>query len=230
MSVRISEATLKFFQDLGRNNTATWFQSHRDAYASVVKAPMRELVREVNSTLAAKAPEYAGDADHPISRPNRDVRFSTDKSPYHTHIAAVFPCRGLPKEEVAGFFLRLDADGVQLLGGAYLPDAQRLKAIRTAIAEDLTSFRRLIDAPHVHRLMGPLQGECLRRVPAGFAPLDPAADLLRHKQFYFSERLSRSATTGAGLTKAIEERLDILIPFVRWLDNAMESQKGRREC
>lgn len=228
MAVRISQNTLDFFADLRDNNTREWFHAHRTEYARLVKEPMRELVGAVNHVLRAVAPEYAGGDDHAMSRPNRDVRFSADKSPYRTDISAVFPCRGRPKEEAAGFFIRLDGSGVEVLGGAYMPAAAPLAAIRRAIAHDGGSLEALVTAPSLVALMGALQGECLQRVPSGFDSHHPAAALLRHKQFYFAQRLPRRVALGSGLESAIAERLRALTPFVRWMDRAMHPSVGRR--
>lgn len=227
MMTRVTTSTLNFFRDLEANNSSAWFHEHRDRYASLVKAPMRDLIRHVNITLQAEAPEYAGTDDHPMSRPNRDVRFSADKSPYRTDVSAVFPCHGRPKEESAGFFIRLDADGLQVLGGAYMPGSPQLKAIRSAIATDPRTIERLVASDRLRRLMGTLQGESLQRVPTGFDPQHPAADLLRRKQFYFTDRLSRRATTAPDVYDAIAERLHVLVPFVRWLDAALASTRTK---
>jgi uncharacterized protein (TIGR02453 family) len=221
MTLRITTATFNFLRDLGVNNSTAWFQAHREAYTSSVKAPMRDLIRRVNDTLRVEAPEYASTDEHPMSRPNRDIRFSADKSPYRTDISAIFPCRGRPKEESAGFFIRLDADGLQVLGGAYMPGSLQLKAIRSAIAADARTIERIVAAPALRQLMGTLQGESLQRVPAGFDSQHPAAALLRRKQFYFTDRLSRRAATASDLDEALSERLRVLIPFVRWLDSAL---------
>jgi uncharacterized protein (DUF2461 family) len=65
-----------FFVGLKLNNTKAYFDSHRKQYEEEVKAPMVAL-------LADLEPEFG--AAH-LSRPNRDIRFAADKSPYKTNI------------------------------------------------------------------------------------------------------------------------------------------------
>ena len=50
------------------------------------------------------APLHVGDPSKAIFRIYRDTRFSKDKTPYKTHIAAVFPRRGAGKDAASGYY------------------------------------------------------------------------------------------------------------------------------
>ena len=54
---------------------------------------MLELVGAINTELAKFAPEYVTEPKSAIFRIYRDTRFSADKTPYKTHIAASFSRR-----------------------------------------------------------------------------------------------------------------------------------------
>jgi uncharacterized protein (DUF2461 family) len=69
---------LEFYEDLEADNSKTYWTAHKDVYETVVLSPMKAILAEL-------APEFG---DGKVFRPNRDVRFSTDKSPYKTHIGA----------------------------------------------------------------------------------------------------------------------------------------------
>src|ERR1022692_4199783 len=77
-----------FYRGLARHNTREWFQPRKTVYDEKVKAPMVELVTELNRALMAFAPDYVTDAHKAIYRIYRDTRFSPDKTPYKTQIAA----------------------------------------------------------------------------------------------------------------------------------------------
>src|SRR5207244_3382352 len=98
-----SEA-LTFLRGLARNNRRDWFQPRKEIFETKVKAPMIELVEAVNAELLKFAPDYINDPKKAIYRIYRDTRFSPDKTPYKTHIAAVFPRRGLDRQAGAGFY------------------------------------------------------------------------------------------------------------------------------
>jgi uncharacterized protein (DUF2461 family) len=65
-----------FFLGLQVNNSKPYFESHRKQYEHDVKAPMVALLADLEAEFGAAR----------ISRPNRDIRFSADKSPYKTNI------------------------------------------------------------------------------------------------------------------------------------------------
>ena len=83
-------ASLRFLRGLARNNRRDWFEAHRRDYETSVLFPMRDFVEEMDVQLARLAPEMVGDPKRSLFRIYRDVRFSTDKSPYKTHAACWF--------------------------------------------------------------------------------------------------------------------------------------------
>jgi uncharacterized protein (TIGR02453 family) len=172
---------ITFYRGLARHNTREWFQPRKQIYEEKVKAPMAELVTELDRAMMQFAPDYVTDADKAIFRIYRDTRFSHDKTPYKTQIAASFGRRGLGKLGAAGYYFAVSLRGVDVGGGIYMPAPEVLLAVRTHIAQRHAEFRRMVAAPAVKRLFGAMQGEQLARVPKGFCAEDPAADLLRFK-------------------------------------------------
>ena len=73
-----SKRSLTFFRQLARNNEKAWFEAHRADYENEVRAPMRELIEELDVRFAKFAPEIAGDPKRSMFRINRDIRFSKD--------------------------------------------------------------------------------------------------------------------------------------------------------
>ena len=100
-----------FFLGLKANNSKAYFDAHRKQYEVEIKAPMAALLAELE-------PDY-GPAR--LARPNRDIRFATDKSPYKTNIYA--DARG-------GGYVALDAEGLVAAGGRYMLDAPQLARYR----------------------------------------------------------------------------------------------------
>jgi uncharacterized protein (TIGR02453 family) len=97
---------MTFYRGLARNNTREWFQPRKPVYDEQVKAPMVELVTALNQAMMKFAPDYVTDPAKAIYRIYRDTRFSPDKTPYKTQIAASFARRGMEKHGAAGFISR----------------------------------------------------------------------------------------------------------------------------
>src|SRR5215468_7665110 len=107
MFVGFPPEALKFFRALARNNRREWFQPRKETFETKVKAPMTELVEAINAELLEFAPAHINDPKKAVYRIYRDTRFSADKTPYKTHLAAIFMCHGMAKHSTAGFYLQI---------------------------------------------------------------------------------------------------------------------------
>ena len=88
-----TKKTLSFLRALKRNNRREWFVPRKEEYEQHVRTPMIELIERLAADMRAFAPELAADPKVSLFRIYRDTRFSSDKTPYKTHVAASFPWR-----------------------------------------------------------------------------------------------------------------------------------------
>src|SRR5436189_3828970 len=146
------EAGMQFFRGLKRNNRREWFQARKHVYDEQLKAPMVELVTALTGEMMRFAPDYVADPAKAIYRIYRDTRFSKDKTPYKTHIAAVFPRRGAGKNSASGYYFHISPDDIHVGGGVYQPATEELAAIRAHLAEHHEEFRGIVAARGVKRL------------------------------------------------------------------------------
>ena len=159
-----------FFLGLRANNNKAWFDAHRKAYETEVRAPMVAL-------LADLEPEFG--PVHRLSRPNRDIRFSADKSPYKLNVYA---------DLERGGYVALDAESLVAAGGRYMVDDVQLKRLREAVAAERSGSElvRIVDA--LRRKGYDVDGKELKRVPAPWPQDHPRADLLKHKRLIYWRR------------------------------------------
>jgi uncharacterized protein (TIGR02453 family) len=212
---------LTFFRQLARNNKREWFQAHRAQYDEHVHGPALALCALVIDDLRAFAADHAGEPKRSLFRIYRDTRFSKDKTPYKTHVAAVFPRAGMGKTTCAGFYFAVSHESVEIAAGMYMPGPEELAAVRAAIASDNgKAMRKLLAARGLRKQAGELLGDKLARVPKGFEPDHPAAELLRMKQWYFDVTLPASAACEPSIRKQITTRFRAMAPVVHYLNNA----------
>src|SRR3989441_5175776 len=159
---RFTPAALKFLRALKRNNRREWFNAHRDDYEAHVRKPMTDIVERLAIDLRGFAPEIVASPKLSMYRIHRDTRFSENKAPYKTHVAAVFPTRGLPKHEGAGLYFHVSPDEVWVGGGMYAPQTPQLLAVREHIAANLRRLRALVESPTFRRTVGELDRERLQ--------------------------------------------------------------------
>ena len=221
---------LTFFRQLAKNNDREWFNAHKQIFEQQVRQPMLELVGLLCDDLRRFAVEYVPPKpDKAIFRIYRDTRFAKDKTPYKTHIAAMFQHQRIPKYRGAGFYFELSHTALGIAGGMYMPGPEELQAVRQQLATSWKKFGRLCEAPALVKLYGPLQGESLARVPKGFDAQSPAAEWLRRKQFYFYLELDPKVATGPRAHKEIWERFKPLLPMMQYLNEAVIQSLGDEE-
>jgi len=218
-----SAEALQFFRGLARNNNRKWFLPRKRLFEERVKEPMCQLVDALNVALRNFAPEYETDPDKAVFRIYRDIRFSMDKKPYKEQIAATFGRRGTPHHQ-GGYYFAISHKSVAVGGGVYMPEPERLLAIRQRIAERHEEFRGILTTRSVRKLLGGLEGEQLSRVPRGFPADHPAADLLRYKYYILYKELPASLATSPALYKQIAERFRVMVPFLRFLTESFAAQ------
>jgi len=159
-----------FFLGLRANNNKAYFEAHRRQYEDEVKAPMLALLADLEAEFGPP---------HRVSRPNRDIRFSADKSPYKLNIYA---------DVERGGYVALDADGLVAAGGRYMVDDVQLKRLREAIAADRSGKMLESIVAGLRKKSYEVEGQELKRVPLPYPQDHPRADLLRHKRLIYWKR------------------------------------------
>jgi uncharacterized protein (TIGR02453 family) len=212
--------TVAFLRKLKRNNDRAWFHAHRDEYEQHVRAPMIAIVEQLAQDLRAFAPELVADPKVSLFRPWRDTRFSENKAPLKTNIAAVFPNRTLGRMQGAGMYFEVATTWVWIGGGIYAPDSSQLHAIREHIAANQRRFETLLKAPAFKKLGG-LKGDTLTRVPRGWAKDHPAADYLVHKQFLGFREEPAAFAARPDFYRQLLTTMKALAPLVAFLNEPL---------
>jgi len=159
-----------FFLGLRANNNKAWFDAHRRQYEDDVKAPMLALLADLEAEFGPP---------RRVSRPNRDIRFSADKSPYKLNIYA--DCEG-------GGYVALDAEGLVAAGGRYMVDDAQLKRFREAVAAEQSGGALTGIVAGLRKKGYDVEGQELKRVPPPYPQDHPRAELLRHKRLIYWKR------------------------------------------
>ena len=218
-----------FFRSLKRNNRREWFQPRKHVFEQHVKEPMIELVTALNRDFAKFAPEFVSDPKKAIFRIYRDTRFSSDKTPYKTHIAASFARRGGERLAAGGFYFSVSHDQIEVAGGIYHPEPETMLVVRNHIAEHHQDLRRLLADRKVRRLLGDLQGDALTRAPKGFDPAHPAINLIKMKDWILDTTLDPSLGTSPRLYKELADRFRAMTPLIEFLNRPLLAKKPAKD-
>jgi uncharacterized protein (TIGR02453 family) len=218
-------AAFAWFEELEQHNERDWFHAHKATYEREVRAPLEAL-------LAQRAERDGGVVR--LSRPQRDTRFSHDKSPYKTRAYGVVHER--PGSQ-AGLYAEISAAGLFAGGGYYMLLPDQLERYRAAILSERSGPELTAAVAQVEAAGAEIFGEALKRAPRGVDPDHPRVRLLRHKMLVAGARLppkARGLSARAALAHA-ERAWEAIAPMNAWLDahvgaSALEPRQrpGRR--
>ncbi len=221
-SPRFGKNTLSFLARLKRNNRRDWFNAHKDEYEAVVRQPMLAVLEQLAVDMRRIAPELHV-SPRSLQRIHRDVRFSENKQPYKTHIAAGFWHRALGKGVGAGLYFHVSPDEVWMGGGMYAPDTSQLTRVRQHIAANFSQFRSIVEAPSFARALdGGLQGQRLQRVPRGFSRGHEAADYLRFRQFLAGKEFPGASATSQKFYTRLLDVFRTVAPLIHFLNESLQ--------
>jgi uncharacterized protein (TIGR02453 family) len=191
---------IEFFEGLEADNSKTYWQRNKGAYESLVRAPMEELLAEL-------APEWG---EGRIFRPYRDVRFSSDKSPYKTQMGAT----------AGEGYVQLSAEGLGVGCGMWEMAPDQLDRYRQALAEDRSgrALEAIVSKARAAGLEVTGHG-VLKTAPKGYPKDHPRIELLRYKGLIAWKDWPPGAWLGTRRAKdRVVEVLRLSKPLSQWLN------------
>lgn len=216
----LQSSTLRFMEQLAKNNNKPWFEKHKDEYLAV-KEDYEALVTEVVAGLATLDPAFKDvDPKKSIMRIYRDVRFSKDKSPYKTNLGAGFGMAG-GKNMGAGYYLHIEPGKSFAGGGLWQPEGPALKAIRQEIDYNFSEFSGIVNDKKFKKLFPQIDGDKLVKAPQGYADDNPALEYLRLKSFTVGAPLAEADLTKKGAAKKIVDTFATMKPFIDFLNKGV---------
>ena len=205
---------MKFLRGLEKNNDRAWFNERKAVYEAELKEPMLAIIRKVTDAMLEFAPNHVRPAEKSLFRIYRDTRFSNNKLPYKTHVAAWWSHMGMEKTSGAGYYFQVSPKGVVIAAGAYMPEKEQLAAIRNWLLENHAAFRALLNKPAVKKTFTEFEGEALTRPPKGFPAEHPALDLIKCKQWGLSTTLPAETAADPQFAQVVIKHFKLLAPVV----------------
>jgi len=220
-----SREGIQFLADLAANNDRAWFQPRKAEYERLLKDPLEVLCLALAERFEKAGLPLRSDPAHSPFRIYRDVRFSADKSPYKTAVSASFPWTG--EGGGVGAYFHFQPGEIMAGGGMWHPEPAQLAAWRNVVGTDLPRVRAALEDPVFVATYGKVEGDSLKRVPAGYAPDHPGAELLKLKDVTFGRRLADADVLGPGLPDTLTGLFAASIPVLRLLAGlAPEARAG----
>lgn len=205
----------KFFADLEKNNNRGWFAKNKERYEKDVKEPMLAFIEDFGPFLKSISPNFVADprpSGGSMFRIYRDTRFSKDKSPYKSWVAAKFNHRASSNNVHApGFYLHLRIQDCIGGGGLWHPDPDDLAKVRDAIADPKSNWKE------IKKLGLEIEGETLKRPPQGYNPNSPFIDDLKRKDHYTGIAFTQKQVTSPEFMEIYFSACKKAAPLIKFL-------------
>lgn len=215
---------VQFLAHLADHNDRAWFQPRKPDYERLLKRPLEALCLVLDRRFREQGIPLSADPTRSPFRIYRDVRFSKDKAPYKTQVAASFPWiedDAQPSHTGEGGnpggYFHFAPGEVFMGGGMWHPPAAKLAAFRAEVARDARALHAILDEPEFNRRFGGVSGDMLRRVPSGYPADHPEAELLKHRDVTFGQRLSDADALSPALPDVLADAFAAAVPLMRYL-------------
>ena len=213
--------TVRFYMALRKNNNRAWFEANRATYDTHVMTPAKLFVTAMGEGLKRIAPGIVAipAVNKSIFRINRDTRFSLDPAPYKTNLGIYFWDGRRSRMESSGFYFGLEPPDLYLGGGMYMIPESLFGRFRKDVVDKKrgAEIRKIVAAIRAREGFS-VEGDRYKRVPAGFDPGHPNAELLKHKGLYASfETKVPEEFYSARLVDYCLARFEPIVPLHRWL-------------
>ena len=219
-----SPALFTFLRELKANNNRDWFAGNKARYEEVIREPALDFIAGFEPLLRRISPHFVADA-RPVGgslfRIHRDTRFSKDKTPYKTHTGIQFRHEAAKDVHAPGYYVHLQPGSVFVAVGVWHPDSDALARIRGALDADPAAWRRASTAKRFRERFT-LEGDSLKRPPAGFAADHPLIDDLKRKDFIAVATLGERDVTRADFDERLARDFRVATPLVSFLCGALE--------
>ena len=192
-------SALEFYEGLEADNSKAYWQDHKDVYERDVKSPMEALLTELTGEFGEVR----------LFRPYRDTRFSADKTPYKTAIAAM----------VGDGYIQLSSSGLMAGLGSYHMAPDQLDRYRAAVAAEGPGEA-------LEGVVSDLKGagldvhgsDALKTAPRGYPKDHPRVELLRYKGIVAMKMWPVASWLGTAVAKKkVVEMFRTGAPLAEWL-------------
>ncbi len=224
----IKQTSLNFLKELKNNNSREWFeqnkifyQAYKDDIISFAENLLLELEKfDLSIANANLIPKKC------LTRVNRDLRFSKDKTPYKNYVLVVFN-KNAPHGNTAGYFIHIEPGNCMVGGGIWQTTPEFLKKIRKEISYSFEEINEIISSKQFQNIFpSGIQGQSkLKKFTDSSEDREPVIELLKMKGFCTKELISDNVLTSADAVKTIINYFKTTKPLIEYLNKAIEFEE-----
>lgn len=214
----LDKSVFDFLKKLKKNNDRDWFNAHKEDYLK-----QHVIMIQFADNLLAEMQKH----DHietvsgkkSLHRIYRDIRFSSDKTPYNTNFSGGF--KRATAALRGGYYFHIEPGNSFVGGGFWGPNPEDLKRIREDIADNGDELKQILNSKKFKSNFGQLWGETLKTAPKGFDKDHPHIDLIRMKQFLISKSFTDEEVLSKNFHLKMNAAFKEMRPFFDYMSLAL---------
>lgn len=218
---------LDYLSDLSNHNERDWFHTNKKRYEKSLKEPFANFL----DVLIEKLQDIEGPIPHSgkegMMRINRDTRFSKDKTPYKTHMAAIISAHGKGNKRLPGMYIQISPEDLRFYSGCHMLEKEDLINVRNHIKDNLNEFNDLLNDNKFKSTFGEVLGEKHKRLAPEYAEIVEEQPLIANKGFYYFKKYSAEIILKEGLEKTLMDDYKVGYPLGQFLKRGILG--GKRE-
>lgn len=216
--MQLDKSVFDFLKKLKKNNDRDWFNAHKNEYVEQHEKMIAfadALLKEMNKHDQIET----ANGKKSLHRIYRDIRFSSDKTPYNTHFGGGF--KRATAALRGGYYYHIEPGNSFVGGGFWGPSPEDLKRIREDIALNGDELKAILKSKKFKATFGELWGEALKTAPKGFDKEHPHIDLIKMKQFLISKSFTDAEVLAPDFHKKMAAAFKEMRPFFDYMSLAL---------
>ncbi len=211
-----SPDTFSFLNNLKENNNKTWFETNREIYRNHILGPLQDLITELTPFMLTIDPLFTVNPKKAVSRINRDIRFSKDKSPYRANMWLVFKRLYIDWKVEPAFFFEIYPDYYRYGMGFYNVPRETMDKLRAMINGQNKNFQK-IHSLYQEQKTFKIEGEKYKKI-LNLSLSEDLNEWYQRKDLYFvCNKELDNQLYGASLVDMLIEDFKLLVPFYNFL-------------
>jgi uncharacterized protein (TIGR02453 family) len=210
-----------FLSELSINNNKIWFDDHRPVY----NAARETFEKFINGLIDDfRVPDKLQDltARECMTRIYRDIRFSKNKTPYKTNMAAMIAPGGW-KTPMLGYYISIEPKNQSIAaGGLYNPTPEQLNLFRQVIERDASAFKKLLHGKEFIENFHEIEGDRVKTAPKGYDRTHPEIELLRLKQIFVVHHFTDDEVLASNFSEKVIKVCIVVKPFLTYLNEIVQ--------
>ena len=210
-----------FLSELSQNNNKAWFDNHRPAY-NAARETFEKFINGLIDEFRVLDNLKDLTARECVTRIYRDIRFSKNKSPYKTNLAAMIAPGGW-RPPMLGYYISIEPHGKTMnAGGLYNPTPEQLNRFRQMIEMDASTFKELMQTREFIENFHAVEGDRLKTAPKGYDRTHPEIELLQLKQIFIVHHFTDDEVLVHDFSERVIKVCRAMKPFLNYLNDVVQ--------